>query len=254
MRNLRNIFKEYQGDKRVYRNLLIGFASLIVLGVLLLFVVSPEFRHSIGIGNNTPVAIPKEHPKPHHKGGQTPGHQKGTPQGVHKHRKQNGTQGNAHPGSTKVVKHPSNGNTPSGSGGGNTPSGEPNPEGSNPTPSNPPPVNQPTPSAPPNGGGGGGATNPGGASGSSGGTPNPPPPPSNGAGSTGVRVEAGGGKVEAEVNIPPVTNLPPVEEVTKGVNETVNGATGIVEETVNGVTGPLGIEAELPKICLINCH
>lgn len=60
-------------------------------------------------------------------------------------------------------------------------------------------------------------------------------------------------KVEAEVNVPPVTNSPPVEAVTGVVNEAVNGVTSTVEETVNNAGEGLGVHAEVPEVCVVNC-
>ena len=64
-----------------------------------------------------------------------------------------------------------------------------------------------------------------------------------------MRVETNPGHVEAEVSVPGVTNIPPIEEVTKGVNGTVGGVTGTVEEIPKGI----GVEVPLPEVCLVNC-
>lgn len=224
MKNFRNIFKEYQGDPKTFRDLKIGFACLIVLGILIAFVVSPPLRHSIGIGDNHPVINPPAKVIQHNKHAKTPGkeegrlHNKQSNQGSHAH-------GHSHPSTT----HPSP-NQVEGSEGVKTPHETPGGGGGHPAPESSPP-GTPTPShptennPPPSGGGGGGESGGGSPPGSS------------------------GGHVGVEVEVPGVTLPPVVEEVTKGLNETVNGLTSIVNE----VTKEAPVQVEVPPICILKC-
>lgn len=225
MKNLLNIFKEYN-DPKVYRDLKIGFACLIILGILITFAVSPSLRHEIGIGNNEPVPISKEHHNSHHK--RVINHVQ--PQGQRKH-VHSGHQSHAKGHSNPVTTHHSS-NGHEGLGGVQSPPSHPHPEspespsgspgsGSTPEPS---PPNSPSPSHPSENNGGGSKKSP------------------------GVETETNNkGKVQVEI---PVIKTPPlIEEVTHGVNETVNGVTDKVEET----TQPLPVHAELPEVCLLNC-
>lgn len=220
MKNLRNIFKSYQ-DPKIYRDLKIGFACLIVLGVLVAFVVSPPLRHAIGIGDNHPVTTPKEYVNPHHHHAQHPGHQQGKTDHVHKGQ-QSHAQGNPDPGSHH---HTSNsvggleGITEPPSSGGN-PGGSPaNPPSSSPPASHPPTHTEPS---------GGNNNNPGDSG--SGVTDNP-------------------GHVGVEAEVPGIAAPPLIEEVTHGVNETVNGLTS----TVNEVTEELPVQVEVPEVCVLKC-
>lgn len=222
MKNLRNIFKEYN-DPKIYRDLKIGFACLIVLGILITFAVSPSLRHEIGIGNNHAISTPKvHHTKVHHppdihlkkKSGRS-GHQKAA-QGHSKP-----TQGNpsskGHRG-LEGVKPPSAQHEEPGSGVGNP--------GPSPAPKSPPP-STPSPSHPSEGNGGGST--------------------SGGGKSVSPEVEAGAkGKV---IEIPNLEIPPIIEETTHGVNKTVNGVTGTLEES----TKSLPVHTELPEVCVIKC-
>lgn len=235
MRNLPNKLKEIQ-DPKVLRYLTIGFAALVITIFLTFFIASPSFRHGvlhphIGLFDNTPVT--REH-KPHPKA--QPQHKLTNRSG---HAQNGGAPNKEHPSHSKTGSKGNGANPPSSNGGGGNPShGEHNPEGGNhenPSP-NPSPTPNPTPDPAPNPGNSGNGNGPG--SGGSGNGNNPGTSP---------------GKVGVEVEIPGVTLPPVVEETTKGVNETVNGATGKVEETVNGVTKGLGVEVELPPVCVIKC-
>lgn len=224
MKNLLNTSKSYK-DPRVYRDLKIGFACVVILGILIAFAVSPKLRHEIGIGPAHPVATPKVYHHPN----KPPvlNHVRHQGQGKHTH---SGRQSNAHGHS-----HPTQGHNESQSHGGlegvTQPPSNPHPEpgsGNN----NPAPI--PAQVTPPP-------------------TASPPSHPSEDNGgeqsaSPPVEVEAHGkGKVIIEV---PGVELPPVvEETTHGVDGVVNGVTGAVEET----TKQLPVHTEVPEICVLKC-
>lgn len=232
-----NPFKELQGDKSVYTKLKIGFLSLIVLSVLLFSIaltVSPDFRHDIGIGNSTPVAVPHEvrpHHKPykaHHPHQPEPAREKHRQSGhhsdhsakLHHHAGKPITQ---HHSAVESLTEPPKASVEVNHEHGSTSTPEPTPE--------------PTESS------GGNVTHEESKSGGgSGVTTNPVQPPTVGKPP----------RVEVEIHVPPVTEAPIVEEVVGTANETVNGVTGTVEGTVNELGTP--IHVEVPEICVINCR
>jgi hypothetical protein len=249
---LSNPFKEVQGDKSVYRKLLLGFTCVIVLSVLLFSIaltVSPNLRHDIGIGNNAPVG--RTHPSAHrpveahhpsHKTDQENGqHNEGVISGKkdHRHKRADVQKGNTHQGKGNHESPPE------------SPTGPPKPpvetkheHESTPTPEPtlPAPTHPSGESKPPASGGGTTIeeSNPG--DGGGGVTTNPVRPPT----------VSKPPRVEVEVKIPPITEAPVVAEVTGAVNETINGVTSTVEGTVSGAGLP--IHVEVPEVCLINCH
>lgn len=239
-----NKFKEFQ-NPAMYKYFKLGFATLIVMAVLLFAIglaVSPTLRHDIGIGNATPIekeARPHRNPQKnkhpngnedhirgkhshsgHHSQAKAKEHKGAGNPVIHRHNPSESIsqpQGGEHV--VKPVHHEHHNETPQ-EAPHETPSVE-QPSGSGnetPAPSNPTTPTHPTES-------GGGTTPP---------TVGKPP------------------KTEVELNIPPVTNAPVVEEVVGTVNETVNGVTGTVEGTVNELGTPIHIE--VPEVCLVTCH
>lgn len=219
-------FQEYN-DPKIYRNLKIGFASLVILGVLIAFIVSPPLRHSIGIGSNHSVENPPAKVYPHHHAKNQPGnHERHRDHQHSSHQKR--VEGHAQPseghhtqtkpkGSEGAIKiHHPNGHSPGSGGGKPTPSA---PEPSAPPPSHPTEDNL-------------GGGNSGQAEGSDNGKGRPETPPT----------AEGHGKAEVELEVPNVTTLPPVEETVHGVNNTVNGATSAVEGKVDELETPVQVE------------
>jgi hypothetical protein len=179
MRNLRNTFKSYE-DPKVFFYLKIGFACLIVLGVLIAFAVSPKLRHDVGIGNAHPVSTPKVHHHRRHRHSQ----EETVGQRQHKdeaHAHQHHAKSDAHPTAHHPIDHP--GSAPG--------------EGF--------PVSH---HQPPSSGGGSGKPAP---------TPEPSSPPtSHPTEHKSEAVEDHGTKVEVEV---PGVKIPPVAKAVDTVNE-----------------------------------
>lgn len=213
MKNSLNIFKEYN-DPRIYRNLKIGFACLVVLGILIALAISPGLREDIGISHNHAVGTPKAH---HHKthsllGTQKPivrSHQKitetkrtplvrRTPS--KKHKRLEGVK----------TQHPEQNQNEQESSGNDT---GPRPE-----------------STPP-------------------GSPSPAHPSENNNGDQNQQKNPPAKEGKLKIEAPPIQSPPVVEEVVHGVNETVNGVTGTIGEK----TKELPVQVELPKICALTC-
>lgn len=233
-----NKLKEYN-DPKVYRDLKIGFASLIVCACLLFAIgllVSPGLRHDIGIGNATPLPTPiikihhpKSHPIQHHKTAHRHHESQHRREKAHRHAHSHSS-ATGHPTRSVTAHNPSEGlealpaphehkvvHTPE--------RHESSPGGNSQPPTQP------------------GTGEPGGGSSASEGAKSPernevPPKP---------------GHVGVEVVIPPVTTAPPVEAVVHEVNEAVNETAGAVEHTVNPLTEGVGVHVEVPEVCVINC-
>lgn len=228
MKNSRNIFKEYN-DPKIFREMKIGFACLIVLGILIAFLASPDLRHKIGIGDaeplthshrpavgNAKVALPGR-----------PTSQGGSPRAESTQRKASQAnsqpaQGRDHSKEESGSKAPSSGSNPS--------------IPTNPSPGSPP-TQQSSPPAP---------SNPGSTTTPISSSAAPISSGSSGESTTGESSQ-GGGKVAVEV---PDLEVPSVvEETTEGVNGAVNGATG----TVGEVTQETPVHVEPPEVCVLKC-